>query len=105
MLASEQETSGSHRSTLSAILREFADVLSMSDEDLGQTRVIRHTIHTGDAKPVRCSPRRIVHQDWSKACQSAFEALKNHLTSACILTYPDFHRQFTVDVETALGRS
>ncbi|KRZ82907.1 Retrovirus-related Pol polyprotein from transposon 17.6 [Trichinella sp. T8] len=35
--------------------------------------------------------------DWSKAFQSAFNALKYHLTSAPILTYPDFHRQFTVD--------
>ncbi|KRY42307.1 Retrovirus-related Pol polyprotein from transposon opus [Trichinella spiralis] len=44
-----------------AILREFADVLSMSDEDLGQTSVIRYTIHTGDAKPVMGSPTRIAH--------------------------------------------
>ncbi|XP_003378497.1 conserved hypothetical protein [Trichinella spiralis] len=47
--------------TSKAILREFADVLSMSDEDLGQTSVIRYTIHTGDAKPVMGSPRRIAH--------------------------------------------
>ncbi|KRY22623.1 Transposon Ty3-G Gag-Pol polyprotein [Trichinella patagoniensis] len=37
--------------------------------------------------------------DWSKACQSAFDALKGHLTSAPILAYPEFHRQFTVDVD------
>ncbi|KRZ49542.1 Retrovirus-related Pol polyprotein from transposon [Trichinella nativa] len=59
MLPSEQESSGKHRSALAAILREFADVLSTLDEDLGRTSVVRHAIHTGDAKPVRCSPRRI----------------------------------------------
>ncbi|KRX27221.1 Retrovirus-related Pol polyprotein from transposon [Trichinella nelsoni] len=37
--------------------------------------------------------------DWSKACQSAFDALKYHLTSAPILAYLEFHRQFTVDVD------
>ncbi|KRZ52550.1 Retrovirus-related Pol polyprotein from transposon [Trichinella nativa] len=37
--------------------------------------------------------------DWSKAFQSAFDALKYHLTSAPILAYPEFHRRFTVDVD------
>ncbi|KRY49834.1 hypothetical protein T03_15703 [Trichinella britovi] len=53
VLPSEQESSGKHRSALAAILREFADVLSTSDEGLGRTSVVRHAIHTGDAKPVR----------------------------------------------------
>ncbi|XP_003376548.1 conserved hypothetical protein [Trichinella spiralis] len=35
--------------------------------------------------------------NWSKACQSAFDALKYHRTSAPILAYPEFHHQFTVD--------
>ncbi|KRX53471.1 hypothetical protein T09_14489 [Trichinella sp. T9] len=61
MLPSEQEWSGKHRSALAAILREFSDVLPTSDEDLVQTSVVRHAIHTGDAKPVRCSPRRILY--------------------------------------------
>ncbi|KRZ67057.1 hypothetical protein T08_15376, partial [Trichinella sp. T8] len=59
VLSSEQDSSGKHRSALAAILREVADVLSTSDEGLGRTSVVRHAIHTGDAKPVRCSPRRI----------------------------------------------
>ncbi|KRX29412.1 Retrovirus-related Pol polyprotein from transposon, partial [Trichinella sp. T6] len=36
--------------------------------------------------------------NWSKTCQSAFDELKYHLTSAPVLAYPDFHRQFIVDV-------
>ncbi|KRY10678.1 Retrovirus-related Pol polyprotein from transposon [Trichinella patagoniensis] len=59
MLSSEQESSGKHRSALAAILREFADVLSASDEDPGRTSVVRHAIYTVVAKPVRCSPTRI----------------------------------------------
>ncbi|KRZ05965.1 Transposon Ty3-I Gag-Pol polyprotein [Trichinella zimbabwensis] len=59
MLPSEQESRGKHRSALAAILKEFMDVLSTSDEDLRRTSVVRHAIHTGHAKPVRCSPRRI----------------------------------------------
>ncbi|XP_003366079.1 conserved hypothetical protein [Trichinella spiralis] len=59
LLPKEQEWSGNHRSALAAILREFSDVLSTSDEDLVRTSVVRLAIHTGDAKPVRCSPRRI----------------------------------------------
>ncbi|KRX18148.1 Retrovirus-related Pol polyprotein from transposon 17.6 [Trichinella nelsoni] len=39
--------------------------------------------------------------DWLKACQSAFDALNYHLTSAPILVHPDFHRQFTVDVDAS----
>ncbi|KRX58998.1 Retrovirus-related Pol polyprotein from transposon 17.6 [Trichinella sp. T9] len=37
--------------------------------------------------------------DRSKACQSSFDALKGHLTSAPILADPEFHRQYTVDVD------
>ncbi|KRY42282.1 Retrovirus-related Pol polyprotein from transposon 17.6 [Trichinella spiralis] len=59
MLPSEQGSSGKHRTALAAILREFSDVLSTSDEDLVRTNVVRHANHTGDAKPVRCSPRCI----------------------------------------------
>ncbi|KRX64133.1 Retrovirus-related Pol polyprotein from transposon 17.6 [Trichinella sp. T6] len=59
MITSEQESRGKHQSVLAVILREFADVLSTSDEDHRRTGVVRHAIHTGDAKPVRCSPRRI----------------------------------------------
>ncbi|KAL1284809.1 DNA damage-inducible protein, partial [Trichinella pseudospiralis] len=51
MLPKEQEAGGKYRPTLSAILEQFSDVLATSDEDLGRTSVIRHAIHTGDAKP------------------------------------------------------
>ncbi|KRX71636.1 hypothetical protein T06_2501 [Trichinella sp. T6] len=61
MLPKEQEAGRKYRRSLSAILEQFSDVLAMSDEGLGQTSVIRHAIHTGDAEPVRCSPRRIAY--------------------------------------------
>ncbi|KRZ82056.1 Retrovirus-related Pol polyprotein from transposon 17.6, partial [Trichinella sp. T8] len=63
MLPKEQEAGGKYRPTLSAILEQFSDVLATSDEDLGRMSVMCHAIHTGDAKPIRCSPRRIAcHQ-------------------------------------------
>ncbi|KRX53246.1 Retrovirus-related Pol polyprotein from transposon [Trichinella sp. T9] len=61
ILPKEQEAGRKYQPTLSAILEQFSDVLGTSDEDLGRMSVIRHAIHTGDAKPVRCSPRRIAY--------------------------------------------
>ncbi|KRZ48246.1 Transposon Ty3-G Gag-Pol polyprotein [Trichinella nativa] len=57
MLPKEQEAGRKYRLTLSAILEQFSDVLATSDEDLGQTSVIRHAIHTGHAKPVEMETR------------------------------------------------
>ncbi|KRX69421.1 Retrovirus-related Pol polyprotein from transposon 17.6 [Trichinella sp. T6] len=74
MLPKEQEAGGKYRRTVSAILEQFSDVLATSDEDLGWTRVIHHAIHTGDAKPVRCSPRRIAYYQraqWEHALSGA----------------------------------
>ena len=44
---------------LCALLKEFADIFSQSSGDLGQTDIITHSIHTGDATPVRQPPRRL----------------------------------------------
>ncbi|KRX34021.1 Transposon Ty3-I Gag-Pol polyprotein [Trichinella murrelli] len=57
MLPKEQEAGRKYRRTLSALWEQFSDVLGTSDEDLK----IPHAIHTGVAKPVRCSPRRIAY--------------------------------------------
>ena len=35
-----------------SLLREFADVISVGDGDLGRTWVLRHKINTGDALPI-----------------------------------------------------
>ena len=35
------------------------DVFALSDTELGETNLVKHTIDTGDAKPVNTAPRRL----------------------------------------------
>ena len=45
------------------MLVEYQDVFSKTDNDLGRTSVLKHTIDTGHAHPIRQYPRRIpIHQ-------------------------------------------
>ena len=41
---------------------------------------------------------------WTKQCEDAFIALKTHLISPPILSYPDFQAEFTVDTDTSQDR-
>ncbi|KRY35884.1 hypothetical protein T03_6375, partial [Trichinella britovi] len=50
--------------------------LSTSDLDLRRTSVKRHIIHTGDAKPVRWSPRRIAHHQRTQLESLLIEMLR-----------------------------
>ncbi|KRY25108.1 hypothetical protein T03_9742, partial [Trichinella britovi] len=61
---------------LAAILIEFADVLSTSDLELRRKSVKRRIIHTGDAKPVQCSPRRIAHHQRTQVESLLIEMLR-----------------------------
>ena len=47
------------KSKLHHLLEEYTDIISASEEDMGRTNVVRHTINTGDANPVRQPPRRL----------------------------------------------
>ena len=40
------------------LLREYADVFAKSDDDLGRTSYVKHTVRTGNATPKREPPRR-----------------------------------------------
>jgi len=44
--------------TLNAILKEYADVFSQDENDLGRTHIIMHHIDTDDSRPVRQPLRR-----------------------------------------------
>ena len=44
------------KSKLHHLLEEYAAIISPSEEDMGRTNVVRHTINTGDADPVRQPP-------------------------------------------------
>ncbi len=41
------------------LLSRYADVFSKGDHDLGCTDLVKHHIHTGDARPIKTPPRRI----------------------------------------------
>ena len=48
---------------IAALLIEFADVSSASDDDLDKTGIVRHRINTGGAQPIRQRARRMpIHQ-------------------------------------------
>ena len=45
--------------TLRKLLCEFSDVFSEGSHDLGRTSEVKHTIDTGDARPIRQPARRL----------------------------------------------
>lgn len=47
------------REKLLKVLKEFSDVFSTSQMDIGCTNVLQHRIDTGDTAPVATSPRRV----------------------------------------------
>ena len=47
------------RNELESLLREFEDVISAGDNDLGRTSMVYHNIDTGDANPICQPPRRL----------------------------------------------
>ena len=57
-------------------------------------------------KPLHCLMGRNTPLEWSEECQAAFVAIKQKLTSAPILVFPDFSRPFILDTDasyTGLG--
>ncbi len=57
------------RTQLHALLEEFADVIATGSAELGRTTLVRHTIDTGDAAPVRLPPRRLPSNRREEVCQ------------------------------------
>jgi hypothetical protein len=47
------------REKVSAVLSQYEDVFVGPDGKLGHTTVVKHTIDTGDARPVKLPPRRL----------------------------------------------
>ena len=44
---------------LAEMLNKYEHVFSKNDEDLGLTKLVEHTINTGDSRPLRQPPRRV----------------------------------------------
>src|SRR5688572_26790409 len=53
-----EEVPSESRDRLESLLREYHDVLSLNERNLGKTAVCLHRIDTGDAAPVRQPLRR-----------------------------------------------
>ena len=53
------------------------------------------------AKPLHQLTEANVHFAWTGECQSAFEKLRDLLTSTPVLAYPDFNRQFILDTDAS----
>ena len=53
------------------------------------------------AHPLNHLTRKGVPFLWNDACQAAFSELKQNLSSAPVLTYPDFTRQFVVETDAS----
>ncbi|KAI5753631.1 hypothetical protein M8J77_001985 [Diaphorina citri] len=47
------------RKKAAALISEFSDVFSLSDDDCGRTGLVKHRIDTGDSRPIRQPPRRL----------------------------------------------
>ena len=47
------------KNEVAVLLTEFSDVFASSTDDLGRTSLVKHTINTGDSKPIRQNPRRL----------------------------------------------
>ena len=47
------------RDQLYFLLLSYSDLFACSNDELGRTGMVTHTIHTGDASPVRTPPRRL----------------------------------------------
>ena len=52
------EKSQLEQQQLAQLLREYSNVFSKDENDLGYTSLMEHAIETGDAKPIKQAPRR-----------------------------------------------
>ncbi|KHJ42433.1 hypothetical protein D918_07562 [Trichuris suis] len=61
MCADSTADEGTQRQLREMLLR-YKDVISMANDDIGRTSVIRHRIRTGSAKPIKIGLRRTPHR-------------------------------------------
>ena len=62
-------------------------------------RFIRNFAHI--AKPLHQLTEKARDFQWSEGCEEAFQELKNRLTSAPILAFPDFDQPFVLDTDAS----
>jgi hypothetical protein len=67
------------RSRLVSLLTAYADIFAGDNTDLGRTSKIQHSIHTGDAPPIRQPPRRIPVHQRQQVTELVDDRLKNDI--------------------------
>ena len=75
--------------TLFSLLLSFEDVFATDSRDLGHTTVIKHTIDTGSAQPIRQPPRRLPPHCREQACELIGDMLKKRY-------YPAFYQPMVI---------
>ena len=76
-IAEESDLSVGEKEIFYNFLVSYADVMATSTADLGRTTMLRHTIDTGDAAPIRQPVRRISPCRREEVCKLLDEMLKN----------------------------
>jgi len=56
------------------LLLEFRGSFAKSEDEVGQTHLVQHEIDTGDARPIKCRPRRLPLAR-QQACDEAVESM------------------------------
>ncbi len=93
------------REEFAAAIYEFRDVFSSGPTDMGRTGLVKHTIDTGDQRPVRLPPRRlpITKQESEKEevqkmldC-GVIEPCQSSWTSPVVLVMKDGTTRFCID--------
>ena len=59
------------------LLRDFKDIIALSDDDLGCTRLLYHHIRTGDMQPIHQRARRLPFHQHSQARKLLNDMLDN----------------------------
>ena len=65
---------------LEKVILDLNDVFALSDQELGETDLVTHTIDTGNARPVQTSPRRLPYA----LRKELEEEMANLLATGCI---------------------
>ena len=56
---SESDMTEEQKKQLQQLENEYRDIFALSPQELGRTNLVQHTIHTGDAPPIRMRPYRV----------------------------------------------
>ena len=64
-------TSTAQKRRLAKMLSDYADCFAKNPDDIGRTNVVKHTIDTGDNKPV--------HQRCRRFCKSHIQVIRDHV--------------------------